>query len=80
MEKNRILFSDPDAMKVFSSVFMERHVLLIDKLSVYILPLCSRVDEGDRVFTSRFIAETLVTLTSRGIPFDRIYKIVAKLI
>jgi AcrR family transcriptional regulator len=80
MANHNDLFSDPDAEKVFASVFSERHKQLVAQLSVYVLPLCKEEIEEDRIFTSRFISETLITLTVRGVEFSQIYRIISKLI
>ena len=78
--KHDDLFSDPDAHRVFVATFEERHDMLVAMLAGCVLPLCKEENEKDRDFTSRFIAESLLTLTMRGVEFEQIYRILNKLI
>ena len=79
-EKHDDLFSDPDARRVFVAVFEERHEQLVEMIASCVLPLCRDEAEADRDFASRFIAESLLTLTVRGVDFEQIYKVLHKLI
>ena len=79
-KKHDDLFSDPDARRVFVAAFEERHDMLVAMLAGCVLPLCRDENEADRDFTSRFIAEALLTLTMRGVEYEKIYMVISKLI
>lgn len=68
------LFSDPEAVKVFPTVFPERHGQLRDQIARMLFPVC-----GER-FTAQFIAEALLTWTVAGTPFDELYSVIERLI
>ena len=76
-EKHRSLFSDPEAAKVYSSVFSERHKTLRSQISEIILPFCPAENAE---FTSQFIAESLLTWTVAGKDFDSIFNILEKIL
>lgn len=75
--RHKTLFTDPDAAKVFSSVFSERHKTLRSQITEIILPLCT---SDDRDFAAEFAAESLLTWTVAGSDFDRICPILLKII
>ncbi len=77
-ERNRSLFSDRDAAKVFSASFPQRHGILRDQLANIILPFCGK--DGDAGFTAQFTAESLLTWTMAKAPFSQIYSIIKKII
>ena len=76
-EQHNPLFSDPDAAKVFSAVFTERHKTLRSQISELILPLCGNDDTG---FTAEFVAESLLSWTVAGKDFDSIFNILIKIL
>ncbi len=76
-DKHKTLFTDPDAAKVFSAVFSERHRVLRDQLAEIILPIC-KTDNAE--FTSHFVAESLLTWTVAGADFDTVGDILMKII
>ncbi len=77
-EKHRTLFLDPGAVKVFSSVFSQRHAQLRSQLAGIILPFCTGRGQ-DAEFLSQFVAESLLTWSLAGKSFDEQYKILCKL-
>ena len=76
-EKHNALFTDNDAAKVFAAVFSERHKVLRDQLAEIILPVCGG---DDPVFTSLFVAESLLTWTVAGADFDTVGSLLMKVI
>lgn len=79
-EKNASLFGDPDAAKVYYTVFSSRHKQLRDQLADLILPVCGAEEESERRFLSQFTAESVLTWTSAGVPFEKLYKPLEKLL
>ena len=77
-EKNRPLFSDPEAARIYNAAFSQRHKQLRQQLAWLIEPLCG--DGDDRAFLASFIAEALLSWTREGEPFENIYQIIQKLI
>ena len=76
-EKHKSLFSDPEAAKVYASVFSERHKTLRSQISEIIFPLCP-AENGE--FTAEFVAESLLTWTVSGKNFDSIFNILEKIL
>ena len=76
-QKHRSLFSDPEAAKVYSAVFSERHKMLRGQIAEIITPLC-HAENAD--FTAEFVAESLLTWTVAGKDFDSIYIILDKIL
>lgn len=74
----RKLFSDPDAARTYAEVFSERHGQLRDRMAALILPLCAETEEPE--LSAQFVAESLLTWTMAGIPFERIYAVVRRAI
>ncbi len=77
-KKNKALFADADAAKVFSVSFSTHHGMLRDQLAEIIKPACKAKEDDE--FTAQFIAEALLTWTRAKVPFDRIYALIQKLI
>ena len=76
-EGHRDLFSDEGAAKAISLGFTPRHRMLREQLTGFILPVC----QGDNAaFTAAFLAESLISWTMEGIPFDTLYPVIHKLI
>lgn len=77
-EEHKALFTDPEAAKKFASIFTERHGLLRGQIAEFLLPLCGKSDDPE--FLSQFIAESLLTWVTAGVPFEKLYTILKKLI
>lgn len=77
-ESQSDLFTDPDAIKRFSSISGKNHPLLRQQIANLILPLCENQDNPE--FLSSFIAESLLTWTTAKNPFEELYPILSKLI
>ena len=76
-EGHRDLFSDEGAAKAISLGFTPRHRMLREQLTGFILPVC----QGDNAaFTAAFLAESLISWTMEGTPFDTLYPVIHKLI
>ena len=80
MQKYRVLFSDPDAVKVYTDVFAVRHQLIREQLAYKIKPLCMKAPVEDKDFLAEWIAESLSTWTAVGKDFEEQYKIINQLI
>ena len=72
------IFSDADAEKTYHRTFGTRHRQLREQLAALILPACG--DEPDCAFLSEFIAESLLTWTLEGRPFEDIYQLIQRMI
>ncbi|MBQ1632987.1 MAG: TetR/AcrR family transcriptional regulator, partial [Clostridia bacterium] len=72
----RVLFSDDDAKNAYYAAFSQRHGQLREQLAALILPACG--DEPDCAFLSEFIAESLLTWTLEGRPFEDIYQLIQR--
>ncbi|MBQ3049360.1 MAG: TetR/AcrR family transcriptional regulator [Oscillospiraceae bacterium] len=79
-ERYSTLFSDADAKKVFSSVFSQRHKQLRDQIAAFVLPLCQDAAEASPEFLSQFVAESLLTWTVTGVPFEELCPLLLKTI
>lgn len=77
-QRHNALFSDADAEKTYQRAFGTRHRQLRDQLAGLIQPMCG--GDPDGAFRSEFIAESLLTWTMEGKPFEDIYAIVKRLI
>ena len=71
------LFSDEGAAKAISLGFAPRHRMLREQLTGFVLPICKG---GNAAFTAAFIAESLISWTMEGTPFDTLYPVIHKLI
>ena len=72
------LFSDADAKKPYQQAFGTRHKMLREQLAALILPVCG--DDSDGAYRSEFIAESLLTWTLEGKPFEDIYQMIQRVI
>ncbi len=72
------LFSDPEAGKKYSSVFLERHSLMRREVSSLIRGICPEGEEGE--FLSLFLSETLLSWIMTPVSFEELYSILRKLI
>ena len=75
MQKYRVLFSDPDAVKVYADVFAVRHQFIRKQLARIIKPICMKSSVEDKDFLAEWIAESLLTWTAVGKDFEEQYKI-----
>ena len=80
MEKYRVLFGDPDAVKVYAEVFSVRHKQLRGQLAKRIKPFCGETAVEDKEFLAEWIGESLLTWTVAGKSFEEQYKIIERLI
>ena len=79
-ERHNKLFCDKDAVKVFSTVFSERHKQLRNQLAKLITPICDKSSVEDKAYLSEFIAESLLCWTVAGKDFEEQYKILSQLL
>lgn len=77
IDAHAALFTDPDAVKPYHSVFMQRHNQLRAQLAELIVPICP---PGADAFLPSFIAESLLTWTLEKTAFEPIYHIIQKLL
>ena len=75
MQKYRLLFSDPDEVKVYADVFAVRHQFIREQLARIIKPICMKSSVEDKDFLAEWIAESLLTWTAVGKDFEEQYKI-----
>ena len=81
LKKHEALFTDTAAEKPFAAAFPVRHKQLRTQIAELILPVLKDFSDGqDPGFTAEFIAESLLTWTVAGIPFDQLYEPIRKLI
>jgi AcrR family transcriptional regulator len=73
-DKHKALFADAEATRVFSTVFSKRHKQLREQLADLISPIAK--DD----FAAAFIAESLLTWTMAGVPFEQLSDILMKII
>jgi len=73
-DKHKALFTDAEAAKVFSTVFSKRHKQLREQLADLLKP----VAKDD--FGAAFIAESLLTWTMAGVPFEQLSDILLKIL
>lgn len=71
--RHRAIFRDETAAAGFAGSFSRYHGLLRAQLAQFLQPFC----QSD--FTAAFVAESLLTWTMAGEPFDGIYEILKKL-
>ena len=72
--RHAVIFHDEAAASGFSGSFSKYHGTLRDQLAQPLRRFCC--DD----FTAQFIAESLLTWTMAGMPFDEIYEILKKLL
>ncbi len=73
-DKHKALFTDVEAAKVFSTVFSKRHKQLREQLADLVKPIAK--DD----FSAAFIAESLLTWTMAGVPFEQLSDILLKIL
>lgn len=74
-EANRALFSDAEARRLSSVGFAARHKMLIEQIASFVMPI-----SGSDKFLASFIAEALISHSSDGDEFDKLYEILEKII
>ncbi len=72
--RHSAIFRDESAAASFAGAFSQYHHRLRSQLAAPLRKFCS----GD--FVSAFLAESLLTWTMAGMPFDEIYEILKKLL
>ena len=77
---NEKLFSDPDATKLASTGFSQRHKILRSQISSFILPLCEVNQLDNPQFTAEFISESIIRWSMENKDFDELYSILKKII
>lgn len=80
MKKHDALFSDPDAAKVFASVFAERHKQLRGQLAGILLPAAEAFPPEERQFAAEFVAESLLVWTTAGKSLDEVLPLLLKIL
>lgn len=74
------LFSDKDAAQVFAAVFAERHKMLRTQLADILMPICTKSSAKNKHFLTEFIAESLLTWTVSGAPYEEISSVIFTLL
>ncbi len=77
-DEHRALFTDEEAVKKFSSVFTRWHSLLRRQTASFLIPVCTNAE--DKEFLSLFLAESLLTWVTEGVPFEKLYSVLKNLI
>ena len=80
IHKHRALFGDPEAAKTFASTLAERHGMLRSQLAEALRPACDGASTPDKEFLTHFLAESLLTWTVAGKPFESLSPILCQLI
>ncbi len=78
--KYEFLFHDPEAKKVFTSVFSARHSMLKQILIDLIMPVLEEVDYCDRAFLADYLAESIIHWSMTLENFDMPLSIIEKLV
>ena len=76
---NEKLFSDPDATKLASTGFSQRHKILRSQIASFLLPLC-KPEEENAQFTAEFVAESIIRWSMEDEDFEKVYSILEKII
>ena len=74
------LFSDDEAAKIFATAFAQRHNMLRGQISELILPLAVKTEHPDTAFLADFIAESLISWSTEGKPFEDVFSVVKLLL
>ena len=77
---NEKLFSDPDATKLASTGFSDRHKMLRSQIASFILPICEAKGLDNPKFTAEFVAETVICWSMENKDFEQVYAIIEKVI
>ena len=77
-ESHSMIFKDRSAEEKYYSSSHKWHELLRNQLSAIIEKIC--LEKDDHEFLSQFTAESILTWSMAGVPFDRIYEILIKII
>lgn len=80
IQKYQALFCDKDAVKVYATMFSERHQQLRQQLAVCVRKICDKANVTDKDFLAEWIAEALLTWTVAGKGIDEQYEIIKQLI
>lgn len=77
--EHKEMFLDPEAIKVFSGAFSERHKQLRSQLAEPIYQFCVAKGEENAGFLAEFVSEALLTWTVAGKKQEEIAEILLKL-
>ena len=78
IERNKALFSDQDAAGSFGSAFFDRHAQMRDQIADVIRPACEAAGR-EGAFFAQFAAESLLSWTSAGRPFEDQWSVMKRL-
>lgn len=73
------LFSDPDALMAYTTAIREHHPQMRDQIATLIAAY-SPDSAAETPFVSQFVAESMLTWSVEGVPFDTVYDILQKII
>ena len=74
------LFSDPDAIRIFSSITRDRHLMLRRQLSEPLEHILSKSGKTNAAFLAEFLAESLLTWSLAGIPEEELFSVLDPLL
>lgn len=77
---NEKLFSDPDATKLASTGFSQRHKMLRSQIASFIVPICETKQLNNPKFTAEFLAESIICWSMENEDFENVYEIIEKII
>lgn len=75
MENNRILFSDPNAAKVFAAYYVKGHAFLRGQLAENLGVVCRKHAKDFTPLLPAFLSESVLVWTAAGKSFEDIYHI-----
>jgi len=77
---NKKLFSDSDAAKLAAVGSSDRHKMLRDQISAFILPMCKKNTVSDPLFCADFISEALISWAMEDVKFETVFPLLEKTI
>ena len=80
IQKNKKLFSDPDAAKAVHHDFSSKHRMLRDQISSFILPFCKEKQLENPDAITRFLSEAIISMAVEEADFETVYPVLEKLI
>ena len=79
IEKNKSIFTSPDAIKSFNNTVSGYHKVLRNQLAEPIRLVCNKNGYENCDFLSQFVAESVLTWTTANKSFDELEPIFIKL-